>query len=1274
MTAEQQIAALSPARQELIRRRLAAARASKAIPAADRTGRLPLSHAQQRLWFLDQLDPGLPTYKLPWALRIRTAIDPGRLRAALTRLVTRHEILRTRYLADDGAPYQVVDPPPDDVPLAVAEIDEAELAKHVTDRTRHPVDLAAGPALTATLFRLAPDDHVVLLDLHHISTDGWSTSILMRELLTLYRGGTLAPLPIQYADFAVWQREQVNGEDLENQLRYWRTRLKDLPTLQFPADRSRPAQRSWAGATDAFTFASALRENVERLARAARCTPMTVWLAGFQALLARYCAQDDIVIGSVFSGRTYAELEPLIGLFANTLVLRTDLGGDPTFRELLARTADTLLGAHQHQNVPFDRVVDALAPPRESGRNPLFQVCLVYQDFAAAAAAADGGPVTESVPAGSGTSRFDLVLYLGPRADGGQGGFAEYSTELYDQARIGRFVRHLETLLSELVADPDAPISRAQLPDETRAAGWNDTAVTYPTAGSTLPELVARTGVAARFEGAELTYEQLHAAADRVAGALRARGIGPEDVVGVLLERSLDLPVALLGVLKSGAAYLPLDPAHPDARIAFQVRDAGCRLVLTNGRDATRVPVTALTLADCSGGGAGVTAVPENAAYVIYTSGSTGRPKGVVVAHVNAVNYVTTAGRMFAITPGDRVLQFSNPCFDVSVLDIFGALCHGATLILGSRETLRDPVALHGLLRRERVTVAAIAPAMLAVLDPGDLPDLRVVSAAGEAFPAEVVNRWSAPDRVFHNGYGPTETTVICVDHECAPSAEPPPIGRPLPNQRAYVVDRQGRPAPVGVPGELLVGGTGVARGYLGRPALTAQRFVPDPFGPPGARLYRTGDLARWTDGGVLRYLGRLDDQVKIRGYRVEPGEVTSVLAALPGVAAGVVVARDDGAGPRLVAYYVPSGVALDPARLREQLGAALPDYLIPAAFVALDGLPVGTSGKVDRKALPAPHVSRSSAAPGYVAPRTPAERALAEVWRGVLGIDRIGVHDDFFVLGGDSLLSIRMVARARTTLGLTLQVRDVFARPTVAGLAAGTTRAGGTPLVPLKTGGSGPPLFCVHAAGGSVAPYLPLAAVLDSPVYGLESPGLDGTTPPLTEMREMARVYLDAIRDVAPDGPYRLAGWSLGGAVAYEMACRLQAEGTPPELVVMLDTGDPPQLARPPADPDIHALFRRDLAGLTGVAADADVPDELRPQLDERLRVFAANMRAAAVWQPSVYTGPVTLAVTGDRPAAWPQARALTRVAVPGDHFTMLRPPHLDAVAPLLRSRISDG
>ncbi|HZM81183.1 MAG TPA: amino acid adenylation domain-containing protein [Candidatus Limnocylindrales bacterium] len=1317
---EQLLAGLSPERRLLLERKLAAARAAKAererIKPVERTGRMPLSFAQQRLWFLDQLSPGLPIYKLPWALRLRGQVDQARLGEALTKLVTRHEVLRTRYAAEDGVPYQVIDPPPPSVPVTLIDLTdltdpaqrEEEMHRRLNAQAARPLSLADGPPVCALLVRLAGDDHAVMVDMHHISTDGWSTSIMVGELLALYEGRELPALAVQYADYAAWQRDRVTGEVLGEQLAYWKERLADLPTLDFPADRPRPAERAWSGQTMTGSLPAQLRESVESLARQSGCTALTVWLTGFVVLLSRYTGQEDIVLGSLFSGRTRPELESLIGFFANTLVLRADLRGEPTFLEALGRVARMVLEAHDHQDLPFDRLVDALKPERDPGRNPLFDVCLVYQSGAPIRGGA-GGPSTEPVGLGSPTARFDLVLYLGPGPDGTLGMRLEYSTELFDEARMRRLLACYEGLVAAAVAAPDRRVGRLELPiEDRRLAAWNDTAVEYGEPHLCLHELVERQAarapqaVAARFGGLELTYGELNARANRLARWLAKQGVGPESVVGVLVERSLELPVALLGVLKAGGAYLPLDPTHPQSRIEYVLRDAGCHIVLTD-RDFARHDWDAEPSSDPL-----VPAHPGNLAYVIYTSGSTGGPKGVLVPHRGAVNYVRGIERMYRLGPGERVLQFSNATFDVSVFDIFGALACGATLILIPRETTVDPVALHDVLRREAVSVAAIAPAMLSILDTDALPSLRALCAAGESFPAEVANRWLAPGRVFHNGYGPTEATVVCVDYECPPQplSLAPPIGRPMPNHRAYVVDRQGLPVPIGVRGELWIGGPGVVRGYLGRPSLTAQRFVPDPFGPPGGRLYRTGDLVSWREDGMLLFHGRLDDQVKIRGFRVEPGEVTAALLAHPAVAAALVIARD----ARLVAYLVPAAEPPTVEQLRGHLSARLPDYMVPAAFHTLDALPLNSSGKVDRKALPAPHQVRPELQARFVEPRGRLERDLAAIWGGVLGVDRVGAHDNFFALGGDSIRSIQVVARIKSLLRLPVEVRDIFRAPTIATLAAalgsGGAAADPTPLVPIKPTGQRPPLFVVHASGGSVLPYLSLAAHLhpQQPLYGLEAIGLDGRAEPASDLGEMAARYLEAVKAVAPHGPYLLGGWSLGGAVAFEMACRLTEAGERVDLVALLDSGAPPQLASRPDPADLLPLFIADLAGPAGVAAPplaADdlrglhpdeqrqrvlaaceaaglVPEGLGDQVEHRLRVFVANTGAGAVWQPTRYDGRVVLFVAGDpatvdsRTAAWARFADLSVHPVGGNHFTMHQPPHVSALARLLEQEIA--
>jgi len=1059
---EDRIAALPPDRQKLLRQRMAAARAAAAtvdaIPRADRTGRLPLSFAQQRLWFLDQLTPGLPTYKSPWAMRLRNELDPATLRRAITGLIGRHEILRTRYPSEDGIPYQVIDPPPGDVPMETIDLSglaaadrDAAMQEGVLAQARLPVDLAAGPALRPVLYKLAPDDHVLMLDMHHITTDGWSTAILVRELMALYQGLPLPPLPIHYADFAAWQRGRLHGAELDRLVAYWKERLDGLPTLELPTDRPRPVNRSWTGGSMLIDLPSDLRASVEQVSRNLGVTPLTLWLAGFLSLLARYTGQREIVIGSVISGRTRSELESLIGFFANTVVLRTDLGDNPTFGEVVKRAQETLVSALDHQDLPFDKVVDALRPPRDPSRNPLFDICLVYQGTAAPT---PGQVTTQSVPITLGTSRFDLVMYQGVAANGTLSIGMEYSAELFDDGRVRRLVAHYERLMTALAADLARRIWDVPLLDEgelrRQVIEWNATAADYPTRGRCLHDLFetqARAtpdAAAVRFGQTQWSYADLNAQANRLARWLRAQGVGPEDRVGVLLERSLELPAALVGVLKSGAAYVPLDARNPDGRIAWLLEDSGCRFVVTTPDLAGRLPagIRPVVLADCASESADnppEKTVPGNLAYVIYTSGSTGRPKGVLVPHGCAVNYVTSIGVMFGLGSRDRVLQFSNPTFDVSVFDVFGALSSGATLVLAPRETLQDAPALAALLRSEAVTVAAIAPAMLSIMDTAGLPALRAISAAGEAFPGELVNRWRAPGRVFHNSYGPTEVTVVSVDHRCGPEVlTQPPIGRPMPNHRAYVLDRFGNHAPVGVRGELHLGGAGVARGYLGRPSLTAQRFVPDPFGPPGERLYRTGDLVSWTAEGVLEFHGRFDDQVKIRGFRVEPGEVTEALVTQPDVASAVVVARDDGHGLRLVGYVVATaGGTPTVDALRAHLGVTLPDYMIPSVFVFLDALPLSASGKIDRRALPVPDQSRPDLVVAYVAPRNETERRLAELFTGVMGVERIGMEDNFFTLGGNSLQATQLVSRIQQAFGVPLDLRTFFGNPTIAALAA---------------------------------------------------------------------------------------------------------------------------------------------------------------------------------------------------------------------------------------------
>lgn len=1043
------------------RQRQAARPGGDTVSRAPREGYLPLSSGQQRLWLLDQLAPGQPAYNSPFALRLRTTLDIAALRRALTAVVDRHEVLRTRYPSVRGVPHQVVEPAPDEVPLPVTDLGADATPERVREFAgtvaRGGFDLAAGPVLRAALGRVTDDEHVLVVVVHHIASDGWSTDILLRELLAHYlafRAGErprLPALPVQVADHAVWQRARLAGDAAAEQLAYWRGHLVDLPDLDFPADRPRPARPSGAGAATDRLLPERLRTELIALARSERVTLLTVSLAAFTALLARYTGQDDIPVGSVFSGRTRPEIEPLIGFFANTLVLRTSAAGDPTVRELLARTNETVLGAHFHQDLPFGTLVDELRPERDPSRNPLFQISFTLQN-AGAESAEIGDVRAEQLGLDLGTARFDLAVQLAEVPGSGLRLWAEYSTELFDAVRIERLLDHYERLLGAMVADPAQRLSGLPMltptERETLEVARNATDRAFGAPGL-LHEMFEAwvdrdpDAPALRFGGEAVSYGELDGRANRLAARLRAAGVGPESVVGVLLERSVDLPAALLGILKAGGAYLPLDPDSPPARWELVLGEGGAAAVVTAKAFADRLPVAVNAVCvDGDDAGAGPAPRPatrvrtENLAYTIFTSGSTGRPKGVQVEHRSIVNFVADIVALFRMGPGDRVLQFANPAFDVSLFDFFGALCSGATLVQAPRSTLLDPDRLTGLMRDERVTVTDLPPAVLGLLDPAGLPALRTLFVGLEAFPGELVNRWNTPGREFHNGYGPTEATVACIDYRCPHQVWDgmPPIGTPMSNYQAYVLDRAGTPVPDGVPGELCVGGVGVARGYAGAPGATAERFVPDPFRAGGGRLYRTGDLVRWRHDGLLEFLGRVDNQVKIRGLRVEPGEIEHALVGHPGIAEAVVVARDTAGGRALVAYLVGDGVPAV-AELRSYLSSRLPSYLVPSVIVAMPALPRAASGKLDRARLPDPDAT----APAELAPeppQTPTQQTLADMWGDLLGIERVGIHDGFFDLGANSLHATQLVARIRDAFGVTIDLRDLFTHPTVAGLA----------------------------------------------------------------------------------------------------------------------------------------------------------------------------------------------------------------------------------------------
>ncbi|HVR95614.1 MAG TPA: amino acid adenylation domain-containing protein, partial [Thermoanaerobaculia bacterium] len=1037
------------------------------LPAIERIPRdrpLPLSFAQQRLWFLDRLVGSSSLYNVGMAVRLVGPLDVAALSATLGEIVRRHETLRTHFATIDGEPVQVVSPAGawslPVVDLRGTADREAEARSLAGMEARLPFDLGRGPLLRATLLALAPEEHVVLLTMHHIISDGWSKDVLVREVMALYRAfaagrpSPLPELPVQYADFAAWQRRWLQGEPLDRQLAYWKRHLADLAVLDLPADRPRPAVQTFAGANSGLMLTRDLA-GLHALGRREGATLFMTLLAAFQSLLHRVTGQTDLALGTPIAGRNQVQTEGLIGFFINTLVLRGDAVGDPTYSELVRRAREAALGAYAHQDLPFEKLVAELQTDRDRSRSPLFQVMFGVQN-----AAAEGieipGLRLEPLGVESGTSKFDLTLTLNesPR---GLLGLTEHNRDLFDATTMLRLLRHLGVLVEAAAADPGRRISELPLwtADECQQvlAEWNDTAAAVPDAR--LHEVVAgwagRTpeATALIFGDHFVTYGELDRRSNRLARHLQTLGIGHEVPVGLCMERSPELVVGLLGVLKAGGSYLPLDPVYPAERLEHMIGDAGLLVLLTQERLADGLPnfwgfTVRLdsdweTVAVESGGPLAQEVPAQGLAYVIYTSGSTGRAKGVMVSHAGIGNLTAAQARVFHVDAGSRVLQFASPSFDASISEIAVTLAAGATLCMAGRETLMPGPALLDLLRDLGITTVTLPPSALAVLPETELPALHTLVVAGEACPVELARRWSTGRR-FVNAYGPTEATVCVTAALFDPESGRLPLGRAIDNTRLFLLDRNHEPVPAGVTGEVYAAGIGLARGYLNRPELTAAAFVPNPFGELGERLYRTGDLGRQLAGGELEFLGRGDHQVKVRGFRIELGEIEAALAEHPSVREAVALAREDNPGEkRLVAYFVPNvlDTDADPSQeLREALQARLPDYMVPAFFVALDELPLLPNGKVDRRALPAPERRRAGVEKAYAAPRNRAEEQLAAIWSEILRQERVSIDDNFFELGGDSILGIQAIFRAGQA-GLRLTPGQLFEHPTVARLAA---------------------------------------------------------------------------------------------------------------------------------------------------------------------------------------------------------------------------------------------
>jgi len=1106
--------------QKRLQRKAAGATPSDAIPRRGQVGPTPVSYAQERLWFLDRLEPGSAAYNIPAVVRWRGGLRVPVLAAALNEIVRRHEALRTTFAAADGGEGRVVQRVASRLVLPLPWIDltvlgaadrTAERERLAAFEARRPFDLERGPLLRACLLRLEgagegeEEEHVLLATLHHIVSDGWSQGLLCEELTALYgafAAGRPSPLPalsIQYPDFAAWQRDWLRGEVLAGQLAYWRRQLAGAPAvLPLPTDRPRPALQGFAGERQRMRLSPSLAMAVAALSRQEGASPFMTLLAAFQALLCRLTGEEDLPVGTPVAGRGRVETERLIGLFVNTLVLRTDASGDPPFRALLGRVREVALAAFAHQDVPFEKLVLELRPERNLAHTPLFQVMMILQNAPTGAVARDELNLVQ-MPVESGTAKFDLTLSLAEER--GLSAQLEYRTALFDRTTARRLLGHFAVLLQAAVSEPGQQLSSLPLltaPERQQLLEWSDTGAAWPDAETCLHRLfeaqAARLpdGVALVFEGARLTYRELDGRADRLARSLCGMGVGPEIRVGVALARSFDLVVALLGVLKAGGAYVPLDPEYPEERLRFMLEDSGVTVLLTEERLLARLPpdseergVRAL----CLDGGPAVAGQPEgrpetgassdHAAYAIFTSGSTGRPKAAVNTHRAIVNRLLWMQEAYGLTAADGVLQKTPFSFDVSVWEFFWPLITGTRLVIARPGGHQDPAYLAATIAEQGITTLHFVPSMLQLFLEEDLAGctgLRRVFASGEALPPELARRFfarlTAPFGVeLHNLYGPTEAAVDVTFHPCRPGEERLPIGRPVANTRIHLLDRHGGPVAMGVPGELHIGGVQVGRGYLRRPELTAERFVPDPFGERGARLYRTGDLARRLADGEVEYLGRGDHQVKVRGCRIELGEIDAALSAHPGVRDAVTLARRDSPGDqRLVAYVVaaaPQVPATWTAELRAALKAKLPDFMVPAAFVPLPALPLLPNGKLDRVALPRPEAGGAAAQSAPIAlPRTEAERAIAGIWREVLGRPEVGIDDNFFDLGGHSLLLVRVQRRLRELLDRDLPLVELFRHPTVGALAGHLSADREAPAAPRPIATAVPEIAVVGMAG----------------------------------------------------------------------------------------------------------------------------------------------------------------------------------------------------------------
>ena len=1160
---------------------------------------VPLSSGQERLWFLDRLQPNSSVYNVPTALRLTGELNQVALREALNEIVRRHEALRTTFTENEGSPVQKINPPAE-VPFSVVDISHAangsrdvEARRRTSAFANQPFDLTRDLMIRALLLRLQPNEHILVLVAHHIAADEWSLRVLFKELALLYEAYLtghemkLPELPIQYSDYAEWQREFLNGPAFNEHLDYWQKQLEgSVPKLELPSDAPRAAACQNRGGMIHHIIPAETLEAIKALSRRENATLFMTLLAAFNILLHRYTRQEDILIGSPIAGRTRTETEEMIGFFVNTLVLRAQLRDDISFTTLLGQVRETTLAAYAHQDLPFEKLVETLHPERGASGSPLVQVMFAFES----------GYVDEQLLPGlraevmeveSGTAKFELTL-VALEERGALRLIAEYDRDLYSAAMIQRLLGHFENLLKAVAAQPEAHISKYDFLGDAEKrrllVEWNNTKREYPR-NSSVSRLVEHwaslrpNSLAVTYGDATLTYGELNARANQLGRRLQTLGLEPGEVVGVLMDRSNEMAAAMLGILKAGGGYLPLDPSYPQERLAFMLNDSGARFVIAQPELANLVKKNSAQVIQLDASFSAIS--PEKAnnlkhtpnaldlANLIYTSGSTGAPKGVKIPHRGIVRLVRDTDYM-EVAPTDVVTQTSSISFDAATWEIWTALINGAHLVGISRDELMDASAFREKIKEKYVTIVFATTALfnqLATEAPAIFEGLKYVFFGGEAADpkavASVLNN-RPPQRLIH-AYGPTETTVYATVHwvkDVPSGATNIPIGKPIANSTAYVVDPVGNLAPIGVPGELWLGGDGMALGYLNRPELTAERFVPDKFSGRGeAKLYRSGDLARFREDGALEFLGRVDTQVKIRGYRIELGEIEAALLKHPGVRKTAALAREDTPGEKRLVGYVETSEKIEANDLKNFLKQTLPEFMVPAAFVMLEKLPLLPNGKVDRNALPAPEWKSRDRL--FEAPSNPLEQEIANIWERVLGVQPVGATDNFFDLGGHSLLAVKLFAQFEKVFERKLPLATLFKAPTVRQLAEfmrgeAKPQAWST-IVDIQPKGTKRPIFWIHSLGGDGGGgffyYRRLATLLgeDQPSYGIRSP-----EEPFDKIEAMAAYYIRALKELQPQGPYQLGGFCFGGVVAYEMARQLDAAGEKVALLAILESSPP--------------------------------------------------------------------------------------------------------------------